>query len=155
MDTNEIHEKTSLNKKEFPSYDIVFHGSSLIAKGILYFLELAEELTNFTFFIPDSEENLKKIYKSCIPQNVTCESVTWESGLLEIVQQSNLVVNPSLWSAPIEGALVKSAAYNDNVATVETMYGFENETNLIKNHLRLSHNLTEAKNQIIKFLVTH
>lgn len=155
MDTNEVHKKTTLNIKEFPSYDIVFHGSSLIAKGILYFIELAINLPNYTFFIPDSKENLAKIFNSFLPNNVTCECVTWESGLLEIVQQAKLVVNPSLWSAPIEGALIKSSFFNDNVATVETKYGFENEVTFIKNHIRLSEDISEAKNQVESFLVNH
>ena len=155
MDTNEVHKKTTLNIKEFPSYDIVFHGSSLIAKGILYFIELAINLPNYTFFIPDSKENLAKIFNSFLPNNVTCECVTWESGLLEIVQQAKLVVNPSLWSAPIEGALIKSSFFNDNVATVETKYGFENEVTFIKNHIRLSEDINESKNQIESFLVNH
>ena len=73
MDTNEVHKKTTLNIKEFPSYDVVFHGSSLIAKGILYFIELAINLPNYTFFVPDSKENLAKVFNSFPPNNVTCE----------------------------------------------------------------------------------
>ena len=57
----------------------------------------------------------------------------------------------SLWSAPIEGALIKSSFFNDNVATVETRYGFENEVTFIKNQIRLSVDISEAKNQIESF----
>ena len=32
----------------------------------------------------------------------------WESGLHEAVRTANLVLSPSLWSSPCEGALIKN-----------------------------------------------
>ena len=127
-------------------------GKSLIAKGIVYYIRLASSLPNHKFFIPDSVENVKKIYSSDLPSNIICENITWESGLLEIVENAKLVINPSLWSAPIEGALVKSAHFNNNVATVKTRFGYENEVSFVRNHIRLSPNIKVASGQILDFL---
>ena len=152
MDTNEISKRRSTHVDNFAKYDIVFHGKSLIAKGIVYYIRLASSLPNHTFFVPDSVENVKKFYSSVLPRNIICENITWESGLLEIVENAKLVINPSLWSAPIEGALVKSAHFNNNVATVKTRFGYENEVSFVRNHLRLSPNIKVASGQILDFL---
>jgi len=152
MDTNEVSKESYSHVDNFAKYDVVFHGKSLIAKGVVYFIKLASHLPNYTFFVPDSVENIKKIFSSDLPCNIVCENITWESGLLEIVKNAKLVINPSLWSAPIEGALVKSAAFNDNVATVKTRFGYENEVSFVKNHIRLSPNINVASDQILDFL---
>ena len=64
--------------------------------------------------------------------NVTFQDCTWETGLEEAVRKAKLVANPSLWSAPIEGAFLKSLAYNGNVAVVDTKFGYSSE-NAFKN----------------------
>ena len=64
--------------------------------------------------------------------------MTWESGLQDYVVNAKVVIHPSQWSAPIEGALIKSAKLNSNVATVSTLFGYEAEANTIRNHIRLS-----------------
>jgi hypothetical protein len=151
MNTNEIPKRRSTPVGNSAKYDIVFHGKSVIAKGVVYFINLASLLPNHTFFIPDSVENLNKIISSDLPHNIICENITWESGLLEIVKNAKLVINPSLWSAPIEGALVKSAYFNNNVATVKTRFGYENEVSFVRNHLRLSPDFKVASVQIIDF----
>jgi hypothetical protein len=46
--------------------------------------------------------------------------MTWETGLGSAVRDASLVINPSLWSAPIEGALVKSIVYARRTAVVDT-----------------------------------
>ena len=74
--------------------------------------------------------------------------MNWENGLREAVMSAGLVINPSIWSAPIEAALIKSAASNQNVATVKSLYGYEKEIRSIKNHIRLSADIQIAANQI-------
>lgn len=133
-------------------YDIVYHGSIHPAKGIIYFIDLAKNLPYLTFLIPEETCKVKEIFNQNFPNNIFCIKTTWETGLKEYVKNAKLVINPSLWSAPIEGALIKSAMHNDNVATVLSKYGFESEFKGIKNHLRLSNNVMIASNQIIKFL---
>ena len=151
MDTNEIKSENEGHLYHITKYDIVFHGKPLIAKGILYFIKLAIILPELTFFVPDTKENIKLVFNGDIPSNIFFKNITWETGLLEVVEDAKLVINPSLWSAPIEGALVKSAVHNSNVATVVSKYGYENESTIIRNHLRLSINLNEAKSQVRSF----
>ena len=155
MDTNEIKSENEEHLYHITKYDIVFHGKPLIAKGILYFIKLAAILPELSFFIPDTKENVKLVFNADLPSNIFFKNITWETGLLEIVEKAKLVINPSLWSAPIEGALVKSAAHNSNVATVESKYGYEKESSMIRNHLRLSSDLNEAKSQVRSFLRLH
>lgn len=155
METNEII-SSSLNEKrkseDESEYDVVFHGSSIIAKGVAYVVGLAYCTPEYTFFIPDDIENVVKNVERDLPNNITCQKMSWETGLKEKVISAKLVINPSMWSAPIEGALLKSAAFNDNVATVKTKYGFENEINTIKNHLRLDDNAIAGALQLRNFL---
>ena len=88
----------------------------------------------------------------CLPDNIDCIDITWGTGLKEYVRCADLVMNPSLWSAPIEGALVKSASYNKVVATVQSKYGFESEVKEIKNHIRLSNDIEIAAKQLADYL---
>ena len=133
-------------------YDIVFHGATSAAKGIYYLLELAHLLPEFKFLIPDTYSNVKKMALTSLPFNVVCEEMNWETGLRDAVTCARLVINPSMWSAPIEGALVKSARFNKNVATVETLFGYESEITSIHNHIRLPSDTTNASKIIRKFL---
>lgn len=136
------------------SYDIVFHGASLVAKGLLYFVQLAKELPNYTFFIPDHKCDVVKVLNMELPENITCQKMNWESGLEALVISAKIVINPSIWSAPIEGALIKSASRNNNVATVVTKYGFENEVDSIVNHLRLNPDPVLGASQLGDFLAS-
>lgn len=121
-------------------YDVVFHGTSNAAKGLFYLLEIAELMPGFSFLVPDKLSNVSRIVGASPADNVSCVEMTWETGLKEAVASARLVINPSMWSAPIEGALVKSFKYNQNVATVETKYGYEAEVETIYNHIRLPRN---------------
>jgi hypothetical protein len=75
-----------------------------------------------------------KIAKNDYP-NITFKNMRWESGLKEHVMTSKIVLNPSLWSAPIEGALIKSILFNGAVGTFGFPYSFTSEIpngNIIK-----------------------
>ena len=153
MDIGEIEKSFDSFKFKHVTYDIVFHGKSFVAKGLLYTVELAKLLPERTFLIPDSRENIIKFaeIESDLPQNITFKKMDWKNGLREMVISARLVINPSMWSAPIEGALIKSATLNQNVATVESIYGYEKEITSIKNHIRLSNDIFVASNQIKNF----
>jgi len=141
--TGETFEKVSqLNNGE--SYDIVYHGANIEAKGINYFINLAKVMPEYSFFVPS------KLEIKDLPKNLYHENMKWNSGLKEIVINAKLVLNPSLWSAPIEGALLKSIYYNGNVGVVKTKYGFVND---IPNDafLKLPNNISNTKDQIEKF----
>ncbi|WP_155834698.1 hypothetical protein [Leptolyngbya sp. PCC 6406] len=119
-------------------YDIVYHGAAHLAKGIAYVIDLAKNLKELSFFIPESKEACElAIGRTIECENITFRACRWESGLREAVIQARLVINPSLWSAPIEGALLKSVFYASRVATVTTMHGFEGELAESINLIRL------------------
>jgi len=155
MDTKEVPENSIdyLKKKCNKKYNIVFHGMPHIAKGLLYTIRLADILSNYSFLIPSSYSNvLQQADIQYLPENIDCMDITWDTGLKEYVRCADLVINPSLWSAPIEGALVKSASYNKVVATVQSKYGFESEFKGIKNHIRLSDDIEIAARQLSDYL---
>ena len=108
-------------------YDIVYHGSTHPAKGVLFFL-----MYHFYYLIRKFSSlfhlGCKQYFPNCERlTNVTFFDCTWETGLKEIVGAAGIVVNPSLWSAPIEGAFLKSVAFNGNVAVVKSQFGFSSE----------------------------
>ena len=155
MDTKEVSEHVDeTNNVHFPRvYNVVFHGVPHVAKGLLYLIRLAERLPKYSFLIPSPYlEVLKQANMHKLPVNIDCIDLNWDTGLKGYIRSADLVINPSLWSAPIEGALVKSAAYNKAVATVQSEYGFEAEIKSIKNHLRLSPNIEVAVKQLDDFL---
>jgi hypothetical protein len=109
-------------------YDLVYHGSIHPAKGIIYFLQISLLLPKLKIFIPMSLKAASSIFSDCKRlDNVIFKDCTWETGLEDAVRKAKLVVNPSLWSAPIEGAFLKSLAYNGNVAVVRSKFGFSSE----------------------------
>lgn len=148
---NQVHVPSIPGIYNSVSYDVVFHGASNAAKGLFYVLELAKFAPEFSFLIPDNKSNVVRITEIFPPSNVTCIDMVWESGLREAVSSARLVINPSMWSAPIEGALIKSAQYNNNVATVCSQYAYEREFSSIVNHLRLPSDPSAASILLRKF----
>jgi len=61
------------------------------------------------------------------PDNVHFVATTWNSGLKDAVEASRCVLVPSLWSAPVEGALIKSLALSKMVAVVDIATAFSSE----------------------------
>ena len=98
-------------------FDIVFHGAAIAPKGIFFLLKLAELMPDYSFLVPDSYSNVYRVTKLEAPNNVSFVQMSWESGLRQAVSSARLVINPSMWSAPIEGALVKSAKFNNNATS--------------------------------------
>lgn len=119
--------------------DVVFHGVTSYAKGVNYIVVLAGLMPSYTFLIPDSATNICTYLKlPALSSNIICLPMTWETGLHDYVVNAKIVLHPSQWSAPIEGALIKSSQSNRNVATVSTSFGYEAEVSTIRNHIRLS-----------------
>lgn len=123
----------ALGKHNNNKYDIVYHAATVEPKGILYTLRLAQIMPERTFLIPVGNkaiiDNLCSKYKIDLSKcrNLVFENITWDNGLAAMVQQTSLVICPSLWSAPIEGALIKSLFYNGKVAVVDTKFSFAQE----------------------------
>jgi hypothetical protein len=102
-----------------PKYDVVFHGSPHPAKGADWAIALAERCKETRFLFPFSSGR-------SLP-NCTFSDITWDSGLRDAVCSADIVLVPSLWSAPIEGALVKSIGAARAVAVVDNLTAFSNE----------------------------
>jgi hypothetical protein len=153
---NELKYKENENNDanfDHDHYDIVFHGNSNSSKGAMWVLELAKYCPEISFFFPFKKHYIDTVNKT-IPKNCFFESMTWENGLQEKVSDCKLVLLPSLWSAPIEGALIKSIAIGQYVAVVDdqtnSCYSSELPDDLV---LKLPCDLQDASyiiNQIIK-----
>jgi hypothetical protein len=158
LDTGEFEltsEDRKFRKLNDISYDLVFHGSAHLAKGLAYFVDISTLLPEYSCFLPSSQSTVEKILgKRVIAKNIVFSECTWETGLKEIVMSAKLVVNPSLWSAPIEGALLKSLAVNGNVAIVETKFGFSEEIFADCKILRLSFDVKSAVKEIKNYFVS-
>ncbi len=125
MITDEFMEEP-LSGKGSGGYDVVFHGALDAAKGAAYAMALARHLPELEFLIPGREEEGVRIAgREDLPKNVTFKEMTWETGLKKAVEKCRMVLCPSLWSAPIEGALVKSIIHNGRVAVFRSEYGYQ------------------------------
>jgi len=112
-------------------YDIVYHGAPIWAKGLGFFLRLAEAMPRRSFFAPMTINQagavLSKLGWKSPPPNVTFAQMRWGSGLREAVMQAKLVYCGTLWSAPVEGALLKSIRMNGAVLVSDAIAGYANE----------------------------
>jgi hypothetical protein len=87
-----------------PAYDVVYHGSRDLAKGIGWVLAVAARTPDLSYLVPIDRSG----GSVAAPPNVTVTAMRWESGLHDAVRTSRLVLAPSLWSSPCEGALIKN-----------------------------------------------
>ena len=105
-----------------PIADIVYHGSWHEAKGAQWALSLAAAMPDRTFLFP-----CRKPAATEPPPNALFQNLSWDNGLAEQVQASSLCLVPSLWTATIEGALVKSIAHAPATAVVASSFAFSEE----------------------------
>ena len=89
-------------------FDIVYHASNHFAKGYEFAKRLSNSIGEKKIYFPQQGEN-------------------WQNGLKEKVEKAKIVLNPSLWSAPVEGALLKSINYNGCVAVCSVKDSFVSE----------------------------
>jgi len=118
----------NLTNNKFIKYDFVYHNTNLDAKGISFFIQLAKLMPEYKFLVPysmsDINQQNKKIERI---SNVDFISMTWYDGLKVCVENCKIVINPSIWSAPVEGALLKSIKFNGCVAIIPSDYSFQKE----------------------------
>jgi hypothetical protein len=127
--TQDFDEVFSKESKSFPTvasaayrWDVLFHGHCLDAKGASWTASIAALCPELRFMFPFSKPDWFVATSNC--SFVPC---TWESGLRDEMKKSRFVIVPSLWSAPIEGALVKSIACSGAVAVVANSTSFCDE----------------------------
>lgn len=127
MDTINKHRNIKETNSKF-YVDFVYHGAAIEAKGLLYVINIASKLKQHSFLIPAPYDLCKKILGNKLEEkdakNILFEGIRWESGLKEYVISSKVILCPSLWSAPIEAALIKSFIFNGVVASVPSKYSF-------------------------------
>jgi hypothetical protein len=75
-------------------------------------------MKNRRFFVPNRCGNIVSQY-----DNVRFEAVYWGNGLQEKIVRSRVVLCPSLWSAPLEAAVIKSFLLEKPVGLVDADYG--------------------------------
>jgi hypothetical protein len=104
-------------------FDVVFHGQEHPAKGGLWALELSRRCPELRFLFPFAVDgSVRDSFPNCefLP-------ITWDTGLSEAVATAPLVLVPSLWSAPIEAALIKSLLFGRAVAVAGNPFTFAHE----------------------------
>lgn len=111
-----------LERKKYKGF-IVFHAALLPEKGFYYSLKIASLCKNYLFVFPGEKPN--KL--SNVADNVLFYPSEWTSGLSDLVCSADAVLCPSLWSAPVEGALLKSLLYGKRVYCVKTENGYSQE----------------------------
>lgn len=127
---NVLEEKQSHQSSE-QGFDIVFHGGPTWAKGLGLFFRMAEAMPEHSFFVPldgtQSGPVLAKLGWKSPPPNVVSTPMRWGSGLREAVMDAKLVYCGTLWSAPVEGALLKSIQMNGAVLVTDAVAGYAND----------------------------
>ncbi|TAK98963.1 MAG: hypothetical protein EPO08_17825 [Rhodospirillaceae bacterium] len=108
---------------ESPEFDVVYHGSRDIAKGIAWVLAVAARTPELRYLIPIDRGAVNVI----APPNVTVASMRWETGLHAAVRSARLALAPSLWSSPCEGALIKNILVAKASAVVDIPTAFSSE----------------------------
>ncbi len=102
---------------------VIIHSFYVPAKGASWYLDVASRCPDIDFLCPFP----KPIAVETAPDNVTFRSMTWETGVEEAIANARFVMVPTLWSAPIEGALVKSVVTNPRLAIIENGSAFQSE----------------------------
>jgi hypothetical protein len=118
-----VYENSLDSKNISAEYDIVYHGRPIAAKGAYWAIQLASFLPQYRFLFPFAKQSLQ----GHPPQNCSFKEMSWNSGLKNIVINSPLVLVPTLWSSPIEGALIKSISYGNETAVVQNHTSFSDE----------------------------
>ena len=116
-------EKTAPLAPVESQYDVVYHGSRDLAKGIGWVLNVAERTPELRYLIPIDRGTATV----AAPANVTVTAMRWESGLADAVRHARLVLAPSLWSSPCEGALIKSIVTAKATGVIEVPSAFSSE----------------------------
>jgi hypothetical protein len=108
-----------------PSYrwDVVFHGWHVPAKGADWLLEVARHCPDLKFLMPFA---CNPDLAASLP-NCTFRQMTWENGLRDEIKAARITAVPSLWSASIEGALLKSIACAPAVSVLQNDTAYSSE----------------------------
>lgn len=133
----EIHESLKENASrqsfaETPLIDgryLIFHGSSHPAKGFFALFD-SPAFTSRRIVFPFEREEVEARAQAeghTLPSNWEFLTLSWGSGLRSACIGAEAVLCPSRWSAPIEGALIKSLCANSNVIVWGSDFSYASE----------------------------
>ncbi len=97
-------ESFGVDREQDGTFDVVYHGSRDLAKGLGWVLTVAAALPHLSFLVPLDRGNVTFTG----PANATIRPMRWDDGLFAAIKGAKMTLVPSLWSAPCEGALIKS-----------------------------------------------
>jgi len=107
----------------------VFHGSCQPAKGVVHVIALAKEMPDWDFLVPSDPKEYLQHFGTTegLPGNLQFRRLSWSEGLADAVATADVVLCPSIWSATVEGAVLKSLAHNGlvMVTTHDSSFGSE------------------------------
>ena len=123
---------------------LIFHGSSHPAKGFFALLD-SPEFTSRRIVFPFSKEEVNAQARAIghtLPSCWEFVPMSWGSGLKGACIAAQAILCPSRWSAPIEGALIKSLCVNGNVIVwgADFSYASEIPQQIVWNLSKLSAN---------------
>tara|TARA_B100001093_G_C26763171_1_gene986660 strand:- start:258 stop:1415 length:1158 start_codon:yes stop_codon:yes gene_type:complete len=139
------------DEKKYMKDFFVYHGSPHEAKGFMTLFENEENLSVpilFPFSKKQAEDEIFKLQKKIkLPQHWVFESMRWDNGLKKACNLAKGVICPSIWSAPIEGAFIKSLCVNNFVLIRPSSYSFYNEisTDIVIDFSKVSLNTISKK----------
>ena len=119
----ELFELSLTDDVEPSNADILYHGNWVDAKGAPWLVEVARHCAELRFLFPCAAPRSAED----LPPTCRFQPMSWNTGLSEAVARAGITVVPSLWSSPIEGALVKSLLRSRAVAVVANATGFASE----------------------------
>ncbi len=119
----ELFEAQPVKGAEPHDVDVLFHGHWIEAKGASWLLEVARLCSELRFLFPCAALD----YEEELPPNCKFQPMTWDSGLSAVAVRAEITVIPSLWSSPIEGAVIKSLLCGKSVAVVANRTSFVSE----------------------------
>jgi len=110
----------SFDSKNF-SYDFFFHAHITTPKGLKYFFRLAKKMHNKKFFLPSNKNFIG------LSLNIIVKNISWGKTFVEEIKKTKIILCPSIWTYPVESALIKSMLLKKAVAIIDVKNSFSEE----------------------------
>ncbi len=129
-------------------WDVIYHGYFVSGKGADWLYAVAKHAPDVKFLFSCGRHT--RVPLPVLP-NVKFQYMTWATGLRDSMKKAKITMTPSLWSAPIEGALIKSILLSPmtGVVDVESAYSHILPDDLVH---KFSQDPAQAAKQIIEVL---
>jgi hypothetical protein len=103
------------------NYDFFFHAHLTRPKGIEYFIRLAKKMHYEKFFLPSHKNFIG------LSLNIIIKNISWGKTFVEEIKKTKIVLCPSIWTYPVESALIKSMLLKKAVAIIDIKNSFSEE----------------------------